>query len=145
MASRRGAAPQPGGVADTQREYEMAVLIVDDEPSVLTITARLVERLGYQALTAESGAEALDRLRGGQESIDCVLIDLTMPDMTGDRVIATLRAIAPDLPVVLMSGYSAEEMALRVGASQATSFLQKPFSSEMLRATLARCLGQTKQ
>jgi two-component system, cell cycle sensor histidine kinase and response regulator CckA len=123
----------------------MVVLIVDDEPSVLTITARLVERLGYRALTAENGAEAIDRLRTGHEPIDCVLIDLTMPDMSGDRVIATLRDSAPELPVVLMSGYSAEEMALRVGASHSTYFLQKPFSSEMLRATLARCLGQSKQ
>jgi two-component system, cell cycle sensor histidine kinase and response regulator CckA len=123
----------------------MAVLIVDDEPSVLMITARLVERLGYRALTAENGAAAIVQLRDGQEPIDCVLIDLTMPDMSGDRVIAALRDIAPELPVVLMSGYSAEEMAVRVGASHTTYFLQKPFSSEMLRVTLARCLGQTMQ
>ncbi|MFO7167213.1 MAG: response regulator [Chloroflexota bacterium] len=118
----------------------VTVLVVDDEPSVLAITARLVERMGHRALTAESGVQAIEIVRSG-ERLDCILLDLTMPQLSGAEALRLIREVRPEIPVVLMSGYSAEDLALRPDEASRLSFLRKPFSSAELRQALAQCLG----
>ncbi len=110
------------------------VLIVDDEDLVRDVVARMIEDLGYTAVTARDGATALALVES--RSIDAVLLDLTMPTMSGADVIAQLRARRPDLPVVLCSGFDRDGK----GPVRATAYLPKPFRIDALERTLAKVL-----
>lgn len=110
------------------------VLVIDDEDLVRDVLARMIEDLGYAALTAADGASGL-ALVDGQE-VDAVLVDLTMPRMNGADVVAALRERRPNLPVVVCSGYDREGR----GAIQADAYLPKPFRIDALERTLAKLL-----
>ena len=104
------------------------VLVVEDEESVRTTVTRILERVGYRVLTADDGAEGLGIVEAGLEPVDLVLSDVVMPNMGGIEVYRALARMAPEVPVVLMSGYSTELPPIpadRVGVSH---FLGKPFT-----------------
>jgi two-component system cell cycle sensor histidine kinase/response regulator CckA len=111
------------------------VLVIDDEDLVRDVLARMIEDLGYAALTAADGIAGLDLVE--HESIDAVLVDLTMPRMSGADVITQLRARKPSLPIVLCTGYDRD----RRGPVDADAYLPKPFRIEALEQTLAKLLG----
>ncbi len=111
------------------------VLVIDDEDLVRDVVARMIEDLGYAAVTANDGAAGLAVLDDHQ--VDAVLVDLTMPRMSGSDVIAELRKRRPTLPVILCSGY---DRAGR-GPVQADAYLPKPFRIEALERTLAKLLA----
>ncbi len=106
------------------------VLVVDDEPLVRHMTARLVRDGGYEVLEAANGLDALDLLRHGVNA-DLVLSDVTMPHMDGAALARVLRRDFPKLPVVLVSGYS--EYPAEVSPFR---FLAKPFSAAQLLTVL---------
>jgi CheY-like chemotaxis protein len=109
------------------------VLIIDDEDLVRDVVARMIEDLGYAAITATDGPSGLaivDSL-----PIGAVLVDLTMPRMGGAEVINTLRERHPDLPIVLCSGLERDSRSVRADA-----YLPKPFRIEALEQTLSRLL-----
>jgi PAS domain S-box-containing protein len=112
------------------------VLVIDDEPSVRNVARRMLERLGYQLLFAEEGVAGLEQYREHAAMIAAVLLDLTMPRMSGEEVYQELRRLDPGARVVVMSGYSAEEMRARFPASARIAFLQKPFTPEALGEAL---------
>ncbi|MFN7957134.1 MAG: response regulator [Holophagaceae bacterium] len=80
------------------------VLLVDDEQSILEVTAKALERLGFQVETAADGKEAVERFSTRPSAFRLALVDLTMPRMDGRECFKALRALRPDLPVVLCSG-----------------------------------------
>ena len=110
------------------------VLVIDDEDLVREVVARMIEDLGYSAVTAADGIAGLAMLDAGH--IDAVLVDLTMPRMNGADVVAELRRKQPHLPVVLCTGYDRD----RRGPVQADAYLPKPFRLEALESTLAKLL-----
>ncbi len=112
------------------------MLIVDDEPSVRLVVARLVERLGFATVQASDGTAGVDLFRAHADSIACVLLDVSMPVMGGAQVLQMMRAIRPDIPVVLMSGYAGEDLADRFAQLQPSGFLYKPFNITELKACL---------
>jgi CheY-like chemotaxis protein len=130
----------PAVLAEPERELQQAgpVLVIDDEPDVRTVATRMLERLGFQVLIASNGPEALAMLPALAARLAVVFVDLTMPQMRGDAVAATIREQYPDLPLVVMSGYSATEQ-LPTGVHIA--YLQKPFTLADLRAVLEAALG----
>ena len=89
------------------------VLLVDDEDSVRTLGARMLERIGFQVLVASDGQEALELYQVRQGEIVLVLLDLTMPYMDGEETFQQLRRFDPQVRVVMTSGYTETEMALR--------------------------------
>ena len=103
------------------------VLVVDDDPMVRSVARRLLESFGLEVVVAEGGPEAIARIAAAPESIDAVLLDITMPEMSGPEVFARLSEIRPNLPVVLMSGYHEDELTSDVGAG-ISGFVQKPFT-----------------
>jgi PAS domain S-box-containing protein len=119
------AAGQPGRARASK---QARVLVVDDEPAVRTIAREALTRAGFTVMVAEDGVAALERLRAEASSIDAVLLDVTMPGPSGIDTLRAIRAIVHDLPVVLMSGYSEQEAADRLGEEAIAGFLQKPFS-----------------
>jgi PAS domain S-box-containing protein len=113
------------------------VLVIDDEDLVRDVVARMIEDLGYAAVTAADGQTGLDIVE--RQAIDAVLVDLTMPRMSGADVVAALRRTRPTLPVVLCSGYDRD----RRGPVLADAYLPKPFRIEALEQTLAKLLPPT--
>ncbi len=116
------------------------VLVVDDEEDVLRLTRRLLERNGLRVLTAGSGEEALARFRERRTEIGAVVLDLTMPGMGGDEALGAIRALDREIPVILMSGYSEEEVARRCGVLELTAFLPKPYLPAELIDEVRRAL-----
>jgi CheY-like chemotaxis protein len=110
------------------------VLVIDDEDLVRDVVARMIDDLGYNAVTARNGADGLDLI--DRQQIDAVLVDMTMPNMSGADVIAALRTKKPGLPVVLCSGYDRASK----GPVTADAYLPKPFRLDALERTLAKLL-----
>jgi len=113
------------------------VLLVDDEEIAIKIGRRMLERLGYKVITAQSGAQALELIKRG-EQIDIVLLDMVMPEMSGGETFDRIREVAPDLKVVLSSGYSRDSQAEAIMSRGCLGFLQKPYRLEDLGARLRR-------
>jgi signal transduction histidine kinase/CheY-like chemotaxis protein len=124
-----------------QKRTGAAVLVIDDE-SVVRETARCaLERAGYSVTVAEDGAEAVRLFRACAADFDVVLLDLTMPLMSGQETLESLRAIRADVPVILSSGYSEDEASRRVGGGKLAGFLQKPYTAARLCRMLQAVLG----
>jgi signal transduction histidine kinase/CheY-like chemotaxis protein len=112
------------------------VLVIDDEPMVLAFAQKALRRLGYRVLTADNGKEACRIYAPHADEIDCVLLDMVMPEMSGLETLHKLREINPHVRVILSSGYDPEGEARRLVESGAVAMLSKPYSLE----TLARSL-----
>jgi signal transduction histidine kinase/ActR/RegA family two-component response regulator len=113
------------------------LLVVDDEPVVRSLTARLLEGEGFTVVVAENGAVALRQL-AERPDIEVVLLDLTMPVMSGEVALAQIRWRHPGVRVILTSGFNAESTA---AVPLADGFLQKPYSSEELVALVRQQLA----
>lgn len=112
------------------------ILLVDDEETVRVIGKRMLERLGYEVLTANDGREALRIYRDQGKEIDLVLLDLTMPNMNGEAAHRELRRLDPGVRVILSSGYTEQDVAMRFERKHAVRFLQKPYTLAALRDCL---------
>jgi two-component system cell cycle sensor histidine kinase/response regulator CckA len=117
------------------------ILLVDDEALVRRIGRTLLSKLGYKIIEAADGLEAVELCRARGEHIDLVLLDLTMPNLTGKETFARLHEMRPELPVLICSGYlvDLDEFTRECGACP-EGFVQKPYSfedmAEMVRRTL---------
>jgi two-component system, cell cycle sensor histidine kinase and response regulator CckA len=112
------------------------VLVVDDEETVRAVTARTLESLGFRALTAADGVEAVRAFREHASTLRLVLLDLTMPHMDGEETYRELHRINPSVPVVLMSGFTEKDTTDRFAGKKLAGFIQKPFDRPRLQAKL---------
>jgi two-component system cell cycle sensor histidine kinase/response regulator CckA len=108
------------------------VLVVDDEPMVRDVAKAILQRLGLDVVLAGTGDEAVERYAADPDTIDLVLLDLTMPGLSSAETFRQLRQIRPDAAVVLMSGYSEEEASGRFVGKGLAGFIEKPFSTQEL-------------
>jgi CheY-like chemotaxis protein len=108
------------------------VLIVDDEPSVLDISGRILKKLGFQVLEACSGRDAIRVFRENLGKIDLVILDMIMPDLGGGEVYDRLRDIQPDVKAILATGYTIDGEAARILRRGCDGVIQKPFSIDRL-------------
>ena len=120
---------------------EGIVLVVDDEESMRATVSRMVSRHGLEPVLAADGVEAVELFRDNPDRYALVLLDLTMPRMDGEQIFTALRQVRPDVPVVLMSGYDAQEAMGRFTGRRLSGFLQKPFTLAQMRAVLRSVLG----
>ncbi|MDQ3031089.1 MAG: response regulator [Myxococcota bacterium] len=116
------------------------VLIVDDDATLARATQRQLRRLGYDTEIVSGGAEGVERVRASAEGYDLVVLDMTMPGMDGRATFVAMREIAPTLPVLIVSGYTDDDVMdlLRSGAR---GFLPKPFDPGALSRAVASALG----
>ncbi len=128
----------PGAAADAGGDAEGGVLVVDDEPAVRDLAALALRQAGFEVFVAADGFEALELWRRHPEMIDAVLLDLTMPRLSGEETLRRLREAGATLPVILMSGYSAQESMRRAADHGAVAFLPKPFELRELIGLVAR-------
>ena len=133
--------PAPEAKAGRQAEPGAGtVLLVDDELSVLEVTARMMERLGYTVVMAASGHEALTLYRGDPGRFRLVILDMIMPETGGGEVFDELKRINPEVRVLLASGYSMQGQARTIMNRGCTGFIQKPFTMDDLSLKLQAAL-----
>ncbi|HVT74035.1 MAG TPA: response regulator [Lacunisphaera sp.] len=131
-------APRPDPGAEPWRGHGR-VLVVDDEESVRLTAAEMIRFFGFEVEAVPSGARALELLRAPDQRFDLVLLDLTMPGLDGYATFTAIRELLPAQPIVVFSGYSAQDAHQRFAGRNLSGFLQKPFSVESLRDILRRC------
>jgi PAS domain S-box-containing protein len=118
------------------------ILVVDDEEMILALEKETLEKLGYRVLTAPDGQTALQVFSQYQcGEIACVILDLTMPGLDGIQTFCILRQIDPSIPVLISSGFSEQEAALRVGGERPAGFIQKPYRLADLRRKLQEIIS----
>jgi two-component system NtrC family response regulator len=114
------------------------ILVVDDEINYLTVMETLLGEEGYEVLTAPGGPEAL-KIAGGSD-LDLVLTDMKMPKMNGIELLAEMKRLYPDLPVIMMTAYGTVEKAVEAMKTGAFDYVLKPFKNEELLMTIAKGL-----
>jgi len=117
------------------------ILLVDDEQTVLDVTAKMIERLGYTVTKALSGREAIDRFRQTPGVFSLVILDMIMPEMGGGEVFDQLKRIHPRVKVLLASGYSMQGQAREIMNRGCIGFIQKPFTLQDLSVRLQAILN----
>ena len=118
-----------------------SVLIVDDEYSVRNVLSLALQHLGYEVLTASSGPEALSKIKARNRPVDLVLLDMLMPQMSGEQTFFELKAIDPQIRVLIISGFASEEAIKSILDNGGLGFVQKPFTIEALAERMRECLG----
>ena len=121
------------------------VLLVEDDQSVRFVTSSMLENLGFEVIEAPGGVEALEAFRQHHGEIRCVVCDLTMPRMNGWETLAALRALSPELPVILASGYSEDQVLAEPHRERPQAFLAKPFRVDDLAEVIGRALAKEKK
>jgi DNA-binding NtrC family response regulator len=129
-----------GRMSDAPTQAQGCVLIIDDEAEIRESLQTLLEFEGYEVEAAANGAQGLSKL--GDRPFDLVLLDLALPDRNGLELLPEIRAIDPQISVIMITAYGTVEDAVRAMQSGAANFLQKPWDNEKLladvRAVVAR-------
>ena len=131
---RRHAASGRAGAAGS-------ALVVDDEPLVRSLVCHMLKRAGLAVQECASGGDALDRLATVTTPFDVVVLDMTMPGLSGIETATRIRASHPSLPVVLTSGCSPPDLDARI----VTAFIQKPYKPAELVALVTRVLAAARR
>lgn|GEM_PF-1861146 len=118
------------------------VLLADDEPEVCDVAAMMLASFGFKVICAKDGSEAVELCRRHGHELVAVMLDLTMPHLDGYEAHIRVKELYPDLPIILMSGYSEKEIIRQYACGGLAGFLQKPFQlqalGEAVRAVLKR-------
>ena len=116
------------------------VLLVDDEEVVIDVGVQMLQKFGFHVLSAGNGGEAIEIFKRKRDEILLVILDLIMPDMGGGEVFDRLKKIAPDVNVLLSSGYSLDGKAKDILNRGCSGFIQKPFNMHQLMEKILEIL-----
>jgi CheY-like chemotaxis protein len=111
---------------------EGLVMVVDDETIVRSLARQTLERYGYTVIVAENGARALEIFRAEAPRLRCVVLDLTMPVMSGEETLAHMKQIRRDVPIILSSGFNEAQAVRKFAGKGLAGFLQKPYKAAAL-------------
>ena len=120
------------------------VLLVDDEEMIINIGKALLERLGYEVITAENGANAIEIYKSETHNIDIIILDMIMPVMGGVETYNHLKELNPDIKVLFSSGYNIDEGTSELLYLENNGFIQKPYKFENLSIKLRAILDSNK-
>jgi DNA-binding NtrC family response regulator len=138
------ARPLPKAARQAPRGNGEAVMIVDDEPALVTLAEEMLAELGYEPAGFESSVAAMEAFRADPQRFDLVLTDEAMPDLTGTELAREIRRLRAGIPVVLMSGYGGTALAARAAAAGVREVLRKPLESRDLAESVARVLESAR-
>jgi PAS domain S-box-containing protein len=139
-ATRASEVPPAGQVATPARTG--TILLVDDDPFVRDVATRMLERSGYRVIGAVDGDDGLRLFAESEGEITAMIVDVTMPHLSGIDVLAELRRRGTTVPVVLASGYSSESLASPVEGEPFPVFVQKPFVTQDLLSGIDAALAR---
>jgi CheY-like chemotaxis protein len=120
------------------------ILFVDDEEAIAKIGGRILDRLGYAVETRTSSVEALELFRSNPDRFDLVITDMTMPNMTGDKLAMEVMKIRADIPVILCTGYSkkiSDDRARQIGIK---ALVYKPIAKADFATTTRQVLDDAR-
>jgi len=144
--------PQASGDAETTlpatvplEEASGTILLVEDEQMLRVMGTELLEAMGFSALTAEDGSEALEIYCERGSEIDVILLDLIMPVMGGIEAYHELRKINTIVPIIICSGYGVESVEEIIGNDPHAGFVHKPYKPEVLQDVLVRMMKEETQ
>jgi len=121
------------------------VLVVDDDPTVLEVTARILRDAGYLAVEAPNARVALRLLKGGDPPINLVITDVVMPETDGRSLGRMIGELHPGLPIIYVSAYPSNDVFHRGAPDPLVPFLQKPFSPDALLSTVRELFATAPQ
>ncbi|MDQ3036322.1 MAG: PAS domain-containing protein [Myxococcota bacterium] len=133
--------PDPESAASDWRGSGL-VLLVDDDDRVRLTTKLILEELGFEVHASPNGRSAIQQFERDGERVRIVVLDMSMPDLSGAEVFEALRAIRPDVRVLLCSGYDEHDTRQRLQRSAIAGFLQKPYSLDALTRKLRAALQE---
>jgi two-component system cell cycle sensor histidine kinase/response regulator CckA len=139
-ASEKDLESLPDG-AEADRGSE-TVLIVEDDPVASRMGRDILERWGYRVMVTDSGSEAIEIYSEYQKRIQLVLLDVILPDLSGDQVFSSLRKINPDVRVIVTSGYNVNQQITHLLKFGCADFIQKPFQSRALSSKVRAALDR---
>jgi signal transduction histidine kinase/ActR/RegA family two-component response regulator len=116
------------------------ILIVDDEPSIVKVESKVLERMGYKVTPQTSSVDALDTFKKSPDQFDLVITDLTMPYLTGEKLAAQIIKLRPDIPIILCTGFSTSNTTKEILATGVTTIIKKPVITQKLVETVRRVL-----
>jgi PAS domain S-box-containing protein len=119
------------------------ILLVEDEDSVRDLAQRILQSRGYNVLAARHGGDALQMALAADQQIDLVVTDVVMPGMNGRQLVEALRARAPGVRVLYMSGYTDDDIVRRGLLTSNVAFLEKPFTGKTLGRRVRSVLDAT--
>ncbi|MDD2897442.1 MAG: PAS domain S-box protein [Desulfuromonadaceae bacterium] len=117
------------------------VLLVDDEETIRGLGIQMLKEIGFSAITADDGREALEIFKS-RDDIAFVILDLTMPHMDGEQCFRELRQLNPDVKVIMSSGFNEQEVTQKFIGKGLAGFLQKPYKLSTLQSTIQKVLKQ---
>lgn len=120
------------------------ILIVDDEEMILEVAQAMLGRLGYRTIQAKGGRAAIAELKKGGNNFDLVILDLIMPEMSGEKTFDAIRKINPSIPVIIASGYAIESSAGKILQKGCNGFIQKPYNLEELSRKIRQVIEAAK-
>lgn len=118
------------------------ILLVEDEPSLIQLLQKYLNRLGYEVEAHSTSTEALRRFESAPEAVDLVIADLGMPDIPGDTLLTRMLEIRPDLRILICSGSPFYIANLPKALERQVAFLQKPFVPKMLSEAVQQLLAK---
>lgn len=133
----------PDPTAQVPYGHNETLLVVEDEPALLSLTEKMLKDLGYQVLTANSPGEAVALAERQHGKIDLLITDVIMPQTTGYDLAKQLQAAFPHLGVLFMSGYTSDVIAHRGILDEDVLLVQKPFSKKDMAVSVRKALIQS--
>lgn len=118
------------------------ILLVDDEPSLLTVMEQYLRRLGYEVVGCRNGQQAWQWFEPEPSSYALVLADATLPDISGDELLLRMLDRNPSVCALISSGYPFDCSSLPAQVRDRAGFLQKPFTPKMLEEAVTRLIGK---
>lgn len=116
------------------------MLVVDDEEAIRLVTARALEHMGFNVLTAADGVSAVQLFEQHADEVSCVLLDMTMPHANGDEAFQRIREIRSEARVVLMTGHNEAAAREQIECEGLAGFVQKPFDLETLQSAILHAI-----
>jgi DNA-binding NtrC family response regulator len=119
------------------------ILLVEDDPAILEMVKKMLEKMGYTVISAQAPNEAIQLIRDISDKVHLLISDVVMPEMNGRDLAKILQSACPELKVLFMSGYTANVIAHHGVLDDDINFIPKPFSSEALSAKVRAVLNDS--
>jgi CheY-like chemotaxis protein len=126
---------------DPRRGDRETVMVVDDEPALLSLTEEILSELGYEPVGFASSTAALRAFKSNADRFDAILTDEVMPDLQGTQLARELSVLRPGLPIILMTGHGGADLPERAAAAGVSDVLRKPLQKSDLAESLAKVLS----
>ncbi len=146
-AAQGGVAPSKADLTTARKDLrgKATILVVDDEEMVRNLAKAILERFGYTVLVAEDGQQAIEIVSKAGDQLAAVLLDMTMPILSGAETLVHLKRMAPGLPIIASSGHSEITARAGFGNDDLAGFVQKPYTSTRLAEAVKEVLARPRR